>query len=125
MAAEASSPDHLFMPAAAADSYLRRNPRSPFWYYVHDVPDTRSKTVNVIADFFAVRPIFTLFGLRLVWIAFLVHQAVTVASVLSNPGYFDWGAWYALLTFLLHIGTNVVLVRLLIEVAAAILLKRQ
>jgi len=59
--------------------------------------------VNVIADFFAVRPIFTLFGLRLVWIAFLVHQAITVAGVLGNPGYFAWGAWYALLTFLLQI----------------------
>jgi hypothetical protein len=81
--------------------------------------------VNVIVDFFAVRPIFTLFGLRLVWILFLVHEAITVAGVLSNPGYFAWGAWYALLTFLLQIFTNVVLVRLLIEVAAAIVLKRQ
>jgi hypothetical protein len=79
--------------------------------------------VNVLIDFFAMRPVFTLWGLRLVWFAFLLQQAITLAAVLSNTNYFRWDAWYALLTFLLHIGINLALVRVLIEVAAAVLLR--
>jgi hypothetical protein len=79
--------------------------------------------MNTLTDFFTLRPVFTLMGLRLLWIAFLAQQAVTVAGTLHNPGYFAWGAWYALLTFLLHIFVNIALVRLLIEVAITVLVR--
>jgi hypothetical protein len=80
--------------------------------------------VNILINFFAVRPVFTSLGLRLVWFAFLVQQAITLASVLlNNADYFKREAWYALLTFLFHIFINLVLIRVLIEVAARVLLQ--
>lgn len=79
--------------------------------------------MNVLTDFFTLRPVFTLLGFRLLWIAFLAQQAITVAGILSNPGYFAWSAWYALLTFLLQIVVHIAVVRLLIEVAMAVLVR--
>jgi hypothetical protein len=79
--------------------------------------------MNALIDFFALRPVFSLLGLRVLWLAFLAQQGVTLAAVLNNPGYFAWEAWYALLTFLFHIAVNIALVRLLIEVAMTLLVR--
>jgi hypothetical protein len=79
--------------------------------------------MNTLIDFFVMRPVFTLLGLRLLWFAFLVHQVATTATVLASREYFDWEGWYSLFTLLLYLVTNLVLIRLVIEVAAAVLLR--
>ena len=77
--------------------------------------------MSVLIDFFAVRPVFTLYGLRVLWGALLIDQALPLLAVLGNPN-LSTASIVPLLTIFLHTCLNVVLFRLLIEVAAAVLL---
>jgi hypothetical protein len=78
--------------------------------------------MNTLTGFFALRPVFTMWGLRLVWFLFLAQQVVFIADMYSSAGSLGWRSWPGI-TNLLHVGLHVVLVRLLIEVAMAALLR--
>jgi hypothetical protein len=76
-----------------------------------------------LLDFFAVRPVFTLYGLRIIWGAYLIDQALPFVTILSKI-HLSSGAAGPLLALFLQTCLNVAIFRLLIEVAAAVLLGR-
>jgi hypothetical protein len=75
----------------------------------------------MVIDFFALRPVFTMWGLRLVWILVLAQQAVFIASAFSTYGRFSWRSSLMITSVFVSMALHLFLVRLLIEVAAAIL----
>jgi hypothetical protein len=85
--------------------------------------------MNVLIDFFALRPVFTFFGLKMVWYLYLLHTLVQlyasiagIATVMSQRG-INWETWVPnLLPAILGIIAQIAIVRLLIEVAATVLL---
>lgn len=79
--------------------------------------------MEILANFFAVRPVFTLFGLRALWAAYLLDQALPFIAVFSNP-HLTSAAIGPVLALFLRACLNIALFRLLIEVAAAVLLGR-
>ena len=82
-------------------------------------------------DFFALRPFFTFFSLRIVWYIYLLHMAVQlyvsiaeVSHLLAQRG-ISWLTWAPnSVPLVLGIIAQVGLVRLLIEVAATVLIGR-
>jgi hypothetical protein len=84
--------------------------------------------MGVLGDFFALRPVFTFRGLRLIWYAYLTNTIVQayisldqVSQALTQRGV-SWIAWSPnLLPLILGILVQLGLVRLLLEVAAIIL----
>jgi len=83
----------------------------------------RKNAIDIVLDFFAVRPVFTLYGLRVLWGAYLIDQALPFVALLSNPN-ISKASVTALLALSLQSCLNIVVFRLLIEVAASILLGR-
>jgi hypothetical protein len=79
--------------------------------------------MSILIDFFAVRPVFTLYGLRIVWGAYLLGQVLPIVAVLTNVN-LTVASLPGLLAIVLRACLNIALFRLLIEVAAAILLGR-
>ena len=79
--------------------------------------------MDVVLNFFAVRPVFTLYGLRILWGAYLVNEALPFLLLLSR-GNLATAAIAPLVALFLRACLNVVIFRLLIEVAAAVLLGR-
>jgi hypothetical protein len=90
---------------------------------------TQRFAMNALSDFFALRPVFTFFGLQIVWYIYLLHMALQlyvsvaeVAHLLAQRG-INWFAWSPnFLPVLLGLVAQIVLVRLILEVAATILL---
>ena len=78
--------------------------------------------MDVLMNFFAVRPVFTLFGLRLIWVLYLVDQAMPFVALFENPRITMTATALFLLCF--RACLNVLLLRVLLEVAGAILLGR-
>ncbi len=87
--------------------------------------------MDVLINFFTLQPTFTLLGLKIVWYVYLFN--VVVQSYFSLAGIFQalaqrgisWEAWSPnILPLLLGVVAQLVVVRLLIEVAATILLSR-
>jgi hypothetical protein len=78
--------------------------------------------MGVFIDFFAVRPVFTLYGLRVLWAAYVLEQAFPVVTILTNPNISK--TLQAVLLLVFNACLNIAIFRLLIEVAAAILLGR-
>ncbi|MEA2958881.1 MAG: hypothetical protein QOJ58_4455 [Alphaproteobacteria bacterium] len=84
--------------------------------------------MEVLIGFFALRPIFTFWGLKVVWYVYLLNiliQAYIAVSgifqVLAQRG-ISWEAWSPnFLPLILTIVVQLALVRLLLEVAAIIL----
>jgi hypothetical protein len=84
--------------------------------------------MEVLIGFFALRPIFTFWGLKVVWYTYLLNiliQAYIAVSgifqVLAQRG-ISWEAWSPnFLPLILTIVVQLALVRLLLEVAAIIL----
>jgi hypothetical protein len=82
-------------------------------------------------DFFALRPFFTFSSLRVVWYIYLLHMAFQlyvsfseVSQLLAQRG-ISWLTWAPnSIPLILGIIAQVALVRLLIEVAATILIGR-
>ena len=82
---------------------------------------------NVIS-FFALRPVFTHYGLKIVWIIFLVNAGLqlyiafnTIFRVLAQRG-ISWEAWSPnFIPLILGVIVQVALVRLFLEVAGYIL----
>jgi hypothetical protein len=79
--------------------------------------------MDVVLNFFAVRPVFTLYGLRVIWGAYLVNEAFPFLLLLSR-GNIATASIAPLVALFLRACLNVVIFRLLIEVAAAVLLGR-
>jgi hypothetical protein len=84
--------------------------------------------VNVLVDFFTLRPVFTHNGLTFVWYAYLLNVIIqtynalhAVIGVLAQRGV-SWEAWWPnFIPLLLQNFVQLLLVRVLIEVAATIL----
>jgi hypothetical protein len=83
--------------------------------------------MSTLADFFALRPVFTTWGLKGVWIAFLLSQAWPVFNLIYGTYRFGSGQtagfWLSISPLLLPILVNVLLARVLLEVAAVVLLQ--
>jgi hypothetical protein len=85
--------------------------------------DQREEIMSVFLDFFAVRPVFTLYGLRVLWGAYIIARALPFVSILSNPN-LSTASITPLLALFLQASLEIAMFRLLIEVAAAVLLGR-
>ena len=79
--------------------------------------------MGALIDFFAVRPVFTLYGLRFLWGAYLISQALPIVAVVNRTG-LSSATLVPILLLLLQAVLNIAIFRLVIEVAAAILLGR-
>jgi hypothetical protein len=87
--------------------------------------------MDALINFFALRPTFTLFGLKIVWYLYLTNTAVQsyiaisgIFKLLAQRG-ISWEAWSPNFIFIvLGIVAQLALVRLLLEVAATILFAR-
>jgi hypothetical protein len=85
--------------------------------------------MNALIDFFTLRPVFTFFGLRVAWYIYLLHTAFQlyisfseVSQLLAQRG-ISWVNWSPnAAPLLLGVGAQVVLVRVLLEVAGTVLL---
>ena len=82
----------------------------------------------VLVDFFTLRPIFTFWGLRLIWYMYLLNAIIqayvglfAIFQGLAQRG-ISWEAWSPnLFPLILGVVVQLGLVRLLLEVAAIIL----
>jgi hypothetical protein len=79
--------------------------------------------MEVVLNFFAVRPVFTLYGLRVLWGAYLIDQALPFVALLGNQN-LTAASITPLVALFLRACLNIVIFRLLIEVAASLLLGR-
>jgi hypothetical protein len=79
--------------------------------------------MDALIDFFAVRPVFTLYGLRVLWGAYLIDQALPIVALFSKAD-LTVANLPAFLAIFFQACLNIGLARLLIEVAAAVLLGR-
>lgn len=79
--------------------------------------------MDVVLNFFALRPVFTLYGLRVLWGAYLIDQALPFVVVLINQN-ISSASITPLIALFLRACLNIVIFRLLIEVAASVLLGR-
>jgi hypothetical protein len=88
--------------------------------------------VQKLLDFFSLRPIFTFGTLKFVWYLYLTHVVIqlyialnTVSHVLSQRG-ITWEAWAPnSIPLAIDLIAQVGLVRILLEVAARVLLASQ
>jgi hypothetical protein len=87
--------------------------------------------MEVVINFFALRPTFTFLGLKVVWYIYLLNTMVqtyiavsTVFRALAQRG-ISWEAWSPnFIPLILGIVAQLALVRLLLEVAAIIISNR-
>ena len=84
--------------------------------------------MDALINFFALRPTFTFVGLQIVWYLYLLNTIVqayfTIAAalqVLAQRGQSFAAWWPNLAVLLLGIAVQLILVRLLLEVAAIII----
>jgi len=84
--------------------------------------------MNELVNFFTLRPVFTHYGMKVVWYIYLVNALVQsyvavsgIIRVLAQRG-INWEAWSPnFIPIILGIVVQLALVRLLLEVAAVIL----
>ena len=85
--------------------------------------------MDALINFFSLRPVFTFFGLKIVWYIYLLHMFVQLYIELSEVSQLlaqrniSWLTWSPnSLPLILALAAQVAVVRLLLEVAATILL---
>jgi hypothetical protein len=84
--------------------------------------------VDTAIRFFTLRPVFTLFGLKVVWYVYLILNLIEAYGIAVGT-YNAYGhvlgvsGWLYFLPGVLGILTRIALVRLLLEVAVAVLYK--
>jgi hypothetical protein len=85
--------------------------------------------MSALTDFFTLRPTFTFFGIRVIWCVYLFHMAIQIyasyaeAFQLLAQRNISWLTWLPnSFPLLLGYVVQIVLVRLLFEVAATVLL---
>jgi hypothetical protein len=84
--------------------------------------------MNNVINFFALRPVFTHYGIKLVWYLYLSNAFVQayvalngIAQILAQRGV-SWETWSPnFIPLILGIVAQLALVRLLLEVAAFVL----
>jgi hypothetical protein len=84
--------------------------------------------MNNLINFFALRPVFTHYGIKLVWYVYLTNAFVQayvalngIAQILAQRGV-SWETWSPnFIPLILGIVAQLALVRLLLEVAAIVL----
>lgn len=84
--------------------------------------------MNVLISFFALRPVFTHYGLKIVWYTYLLNAFVqsynvmnAIVRILAQRG-ISWEAWSPnFIPLILNIIVQLALVRLFLEVTAYIL----
>ena len=85
--------------------------------------------MNTLVDFFALRPVFTRYGLRIIWFAFLLNLAIQIFSLAVGTyamyGRLNIGQWLEFIPLLFSPLVQIALVRVLLEVAATILLRSE
>jgi len=79
--------------------------------------------MNLLLDFFAIRPVFTLYGLRVLWGVYLIDQALPFITIFTNP-HISAAAAGPIIALFLRACLNIVVFRLLLEIAASVLLGR-
>ena len=77
--------------------------------------------MEAVLNFFAVRPVFTLYGLRVLWGLYLIDQALPFVAVFTNQN-LSTASITPLVVLFLRACLNIAVFRLLIEVAASVLL---
>jgi hypothetical protein len=85
--------------------------------------------MDALFNIFALRPVFTFAGLKIVWYIYLLHTFVQLYIAIAEVSQFlaqkgiSWLAWSPnFLPAILGLVAQILLVRLLLEVAATILL---
>jgi hypothetical protein len=78
--------------------------------------------MEAVLNFFAVRPVFTLYGLRVLWGLYLIDQALPFVAVFTNQNNLSTASITPLVVLFLRACLNIAVFRLLIEVAASVLL---
>lgn len=81
--------------------------------------------MNTVIEFFAIRPVFTLYGLRILWAAYLLNQVIPFMALFTNPHFLVARSIPGLLALVIQACINIAIFRLLIEVAGFILLSGQ
>jgi hypothetical protein len=85
--------------------------------------------LKFLIDFFALRPVITLYGLKIVWFIFLLNLAIQIFSLAVGTyaayGRLNIGQWLEFIPLLFSPLVQIALVRVLLEVAATILLRRE
>ena len=88
--------------------------------------------METLVNFFALRPTFTFAGLKFVWYLYLLHIVVQayasisgIAQLLAQKGGSLAMSWPNLLPLIITWAAQLVIVRLLIEVAAIIISQSQ
>jgi len=76
--------------------------------------------MNLLLDFFAIRPVFTLYGLRVLWGAYLIDQALPFVTIFTNPN-ISVAAAGPIIALFLRACLNAIIFRLLLEIAASVL----
>lgn len=79
--------------------------------------------MDTVVNFFAVRPVFTLYGLRVLWGLYLIDQLLPFVTIFNNPN-LSTAAVAPIVVLFLRACLNIVIFRLLLEVAGAVLLGR-
>lgn len=79
--------------------------------------------MDLLIDFFAVRPVFTINGLRALWGVYIISQLLPFFVVAGNP-HLSAASISPLIALFLQRCLDIAIFRLLIEVAAKILLER-
>jgi hypothetical protein len=90
--------------------------------------EKRGMVMDNVIDFFALRPVFTHYGLRVIWIIFLLNAVIqlyiafnTIFRVLAQRG-ISLEAWSPnFIPLVLNVVVQVALVRLFLELAGYIL----
>ena len=66
----------------------------------------------LLFDFFAIRPVFTLYGLRVLWGIYLIDQALPFVTIFTNPN-ISAAAAGPIIAIFLRACLNIVVFRLL------------
>jgi hypothetical protein len=88
------------------------------------MPDRSERLARFIGDFLALRPMFTRTGLRVIWYAYLLYQALIFFFMVLNlrfaPGQ-PLATWYSFIAAALFPLIKIGVVRLLLELAGVLL----
>ena len=88
--------------------------------------------MDTVINFFALRPVFTYRGIQVVWYLYLLHTFIQlyvslteISRLLTQKG-IGWEAWSPNLPpLLIGVAAQIAIVRLLIEVAASVLMTQR
>ena len=87
--------------------------------------------MDVLTNFFTLRPVFTFWGIKIAWYIYLLHMLIEISAALAEvsriltQNHLSWLAWSPnSIPLILGWVAQIIIVRLLLEMAATILLTR-